>query len=502
MATVLIAEDEYLVRVGLRTCIDWESCGLTLLDDAVNGEDAYQKIRSYRPDILLLDIKMPKMDGFTLLARLMEEHIPVHVIILSGCDDFESVRTALQYGVLDYLNKLTLTPSELFRVLRKVPYLPSNAHREQTVDSPPAAAAPNSVFRKILFEKTCDPAEQSCLFPSGYVLCVYTAPKADGAAVSSSLLANMTCQQLKNSHVEYIAQCDPSDMVTLLIPCTQDPKAAAATLYRQLHVTLDTMCAIGYSGRYRHPDEIYMQYLNARQIQDSAYWCFGGGVRFFDRQLSPSEDCAALISRSSKIIQDCLRLRDLRSTLRQIDALCQTLQEREDLTRDSYIHQLLSLLSLFPREGLETYYFTAQKQMVASETWLAAKGALAAYVAQFCKESGFQTSSYSPIVAKAIRCIMEHPGQILSLSEAARCVNASESYLSQLFKKETGENYNSFVHRYKISQAKEMLRDNLLVYEVCDRLGYENANYFAKLFRRYTGLTPNQYKKKLKDTEG
>ena len=97
MAIVLIAEDEYLVRVGLRTCLDWERHGFILLDDAVNGEDAYQKILRHRPDILLLDIKMPRMDGFALLAKLREENIDVHVIILSGCDDFDSVRTALQY---------------------------------------------------------------------------------------------------------------------------------------------------------------------------------------------------------------------------------------------------------------------------------------------------------------------------------------------------------------------------------------------------------------------
>lgn len=71
----------------------------------------------------------------------------------------------------------------------------------------------------------------------------------------------------------------------------------------------------------------------------------------------------------------------------------------------------------------------------------------------------------------------------------------SESYLSQLFKRETGENYNSFVHRYKVNQAKEMLQSNMLIYEVCDKIGYENANYFAKLFRRYTGCTPTSTKR-------
>lgn len=96
-------------------------------------------------------------------------------------------------------------------------------------------------------------------------------------------------------------------------------------------------------------------------------------------------------------------------------------------------------------------------------------------------------------------CVLDDPGHIVSLAEAAQRINVSESYLSQLFKRETGENYNSFVHRYKVNQAKEMLQSNMLIYEVCDKIGYENANYFAKLFRRYTGCTPNEYKKEARE---
>lgn len=496
MATVLIAEDEYLVRVGLHTCIEWERCGFVLLDDAVNGEDAYQKILLHRPDILLLDIKMPKMDGLTLLARLKDEGISIHVIILSGCDDFESVRTALQYGVLDYVNKLTITSSELLRVLNKVPPFPSSPPVRET-EQAPAAVTPDFIFRKILLEETCTCTELECLFPSGYVVCIFAAPRVDGTTLSPSLLVNLACQQLKNSNVDFIAQCDSAGMVVLLVPAGQDPGSCAAMLYHQLHATLDTMCAVGYSSLYRHPDEIYSRYTFARQIEDAAYWCSSGGVRAFSRPLIAAEDCGLMVLRSSETIKNCIRLQDLYGTLQQIDVLALALQERKDLTRDSFIHDLLSILSLLspPPKSSESQFFTAQQRIITSKTWLSAKGALEAFVVQYFKECGFNVSKYSPIVSKAIHCIMDHPSRVISLSEVAQRINVSESYLSQLFKKETGENYNSFVHRYKINQAKEMLQNNMLIYEVCSRIGYENSNYFAKLFRHYTGYTPNEYKK-------
>lgn len=500
MATVLIAEDEYLVRVGLRTCIDWERCGFTLLDDAVNGEDAYQKILLHHPDILLLDIKMPRMDGFELLARLKTENISIHVIILSCCDDFESVRTALQYGVLDYINKLTITASELLRALNKVPPLPSAVPVGGAV-SPPAAADSAAVFRKVLSDEPCTPPELEALFPSGYVLCLSVAPRGDGTSISPALLVSMTCQQLKNNSIDFVAQYNANGSVVLLLPADQDPGTCASMLYRQLHATLDVLCAVGCSGLYQGVGQIRGHYLLARQIEDFTYWCSAGGVQTFLRQLAPGEDCAVLVSRAKDVIRNTIRIRDLYGTLQEIDTLSAALQERNDLTRDDFVHYMLSLLSLFPQKALEKHYFTAQQGIIRSRTYLAAKGALAAFIAQYFKRSGFNSSKYSPIVARAIRCVVENPSKIISLSEAAHRTSVSESYLSQLFKKETGENYNTFVHRYKVDQAKEMLRKNMLVYEVCDQIGYENANYFAKLFRRYTGCTPNEYKKEARESD-
>ncbi len=119
MIRVLIVEDEYLVRVGLHTCIDWEAQGFALLSDATDGMDALAKIGALKPDIVLLDLRMPRMSGLELLEKLQRQNISVSVIVLSCCDDFESVRTALRYGVIDYVNKLTMTPDELLTVLKR-----------------------------------------------------------------------------------------------------------------------------------------------------------------------------------------------------------------------------------------------------------------------------------------------------------------------------------------------------------------------------------------------
>ena len=179
-------------------------------------------------------------------------------------------------------------------------------------------------------------------------------------------------------------------------------------------------------------------------------------------------------------------------------AFIQAFSQSSTLNPDDYIHLCLSMLKLFSLEALEDSYFASQQAIMKSQTAAQANQALQSFASQSLDASAlFGSGQYSPIVKAVIQYVISNPQRIIQLSEAAQHANISESYLSQLFKKETGENYISFVHRYKINLAKEMLEGSSLVYEVCDQIGFENANYFSKIFRRYTGHTPSSYKKQM-----
>ena len=94
--TVVIAEDELLVRIGIKSSVDWEKNGFKLLGEAADGNEAIQMVRKFLPHILLLDIKMPGMSGLDILKIIQLEKIPTKVIIISGLDDFMSVKSAMQ----------------------------------------------------------------------------------------------------------------------------------------------------------------------------------------------------------------------------------------------------------------------------------------------------------------------------------------------------------------------------------------------------------------------
>ena len=132
MVKVLIAEDESLVRAGIKSLVHWEEHGYEIVEEAQNGEEAYEKIIHLKPDILITDIKMPKMDGIMLLKKLKENNISIASIILSCYDEFDLVREAMKYGARDYLLKLSISAENLLSVLNEIKNDIKNFNAETT----------------------------------------------------------------------------------------------------------------------------------------------------------------------------------------------------------------------------------------------------------------------------------------------------------------------------------------------------------------------------------
>ncbi|MCY7012669.1 response regulator transcription factor [Streptococcus sanguinis] len=105
MYSIIIVEDEYLVRQGIASLVDYEQFGMQVIAQAENGIEAWQKFQENPADILLTDINMPQMNGLEL-AKLVRDQAPkCHIVFLTGYDDFDYARTAIKLGADDYLLK-------------------------------------------------------------------------------------------------------------------------------------------------------------------------------------------------------------------------------------------------------------------------------------------------------------------------------------------------------------------------------------------------------------
>lgn len=118
LLTVFIVDDEKLIRDGMKKLLKWEENGFRICGEAANGRDALQGIVSCTPDIVLMDLRMPAMDGLALTAALREQVPSVEVIIITGYDEFEYAKEAVRSGVFDYLLKPVSSRELLETLLR------------------------------------------------------------------------------------------------------------------------------------------------------------------------------------------------------------------------------------------------------------------------------------------------------------------------------------------------------------------------------------------------
>jgi two-component system response regulator YesN len=120
MKKVMIVDDEFIVRVGIRSIIDWEENGYTVAAEAKSGEDALEKIASCHPDIVLTDLVMDNMDGLELIRVCAKRYPDIRFVVLSSYTDFEHVRSAMKLGARDYIFKPAINPEELLRLLNEI----------------------------------------------------------------------------------------------------------------------------------------------------------------------------------------------------------------------------------------------------------------------------------------------------------------------------------------------------------------------------------------------
>ena len=105
MYSIIIVEDEYLVRQGIASLVDYEQFGMQVIAQAENGIEAWQKFQDNPADILLTDINMPQMNGLELSKLVRDQAPKCHIVFLTGYDDFDYARTAIKLGADDYLLK-------------------------------------------------------------------------------------------------------------------------------------------------------------------------------------------------------------------------------------------------------------------------------------------------------------------------------------------------------------------------------------------------------------
>ncbi|MGG1597452.1 response regulator [Paenibacillus naphthalenovorans] len=526
MINVLIADDEILVRIGLKTIIPWEENGFRLVGEASDGNEALAVMERTPCDIVLTDIRMPGCDGLELIERIKEKYPGAKCLILSSHNDFEYVQKALRLGAVDYILKLAMEPEELLAKLIRL-------KEEIEAQRVSASAATRLEMQAHLYgkevkekrmrdllTKQCTPGEIRATFEEFHIppftppyrivnlqLDAYEEVLEENNFQSEKLLS----YTVANILTEILRKYDEGELVEI-----EGGRFAVITDYMEADMLLEMQEAVrtflklsvsvGYSDSLMSTDELHTGYLQAKTALEHRFYRGMGGIIAFDslHYASPLETHVPWTQ--AQWIQ-LIEKQDEAGVLALLDRWTDSLREGPFRSPDMLREEWVELVHIFghglrPLKGdlyavppyRNRYPLHAVRQIETLEelyTWFC--GWTGGYF-QYYKT--LATQQWRPEIAAVVRRIREHYNEPLKVSELAKEIGFTENYLSVLFKRETGETIMDFITRIRMDKARELLKNqHYKVYEIAEKVGYTDTNYFSKLFKKVEGIHPLEYRK-------
>lgn len=507
--TVMIAEDELLVRLGLKTSIDWEKNGFSLIGECENGIDTLNKLRQYRPNILLLDVKMPGLTGLDVLEYIQKEEMDTKVIVITGLDDFDTVRAALKLGALDYIHKPRLGSGELIEVLSKA----KKEVMEQRCSQMIAEDQPEIEFLKHLIpdgEAGYSPIRQAELLRDRKYCFLYLSLIGiyGKRKNNSSYDVHKTFRYAENLITEFCAQKENVWNITIkdnriLVLLTEDRyrtddvlEKKAVSISHSMNTVLKRFIDVGIRAGI---SPVTMDAAEAAALCGKAHEAWESTFFLDERIMAfgqiPRADQEA--AEQNQVLIKELQLNDslarLNIHVNHFCEWCDLLQRYFMINQRQLMYHIQSFL-----------YKILMQDILLCEKWLDEFNScesIRELKEAYRKQLGEYMAGhrrYSHTVEMIIRFIEDNYQRQISLSILSKHCNLNEHYISRVFKEETGENYLAYLNKVRINEAKKLLGDtNLKIYEIAEATGFSSHVNFNYVFNRIEGISPSAYRDKI-----
>ncbi len=494
MITVLIAEDELLIRMGLESSIPWKELSFEIVASVSDGEQAWAAYQQFHPDVLITDIRMPALDGIELIKRIRRTDDRCHIVVITCVEYFDILYKSLDLNITGYLLKSAMTRDSLFRML-------SRLRAELAAEGEPASPQSEKLLsltdrlRYYLVDRSLSLSEflseSPACFSSGnsYRLCILRCGYMNDMMQTS--LVNILKEHLSALGEFYIVPTD--DYLCLLM------HAAMPVTFEQLTEIFDNIqtymrdifrvsfrAAIGFPQSFdRLP--AYCQFCEL--VLSSEYFYPGKYLQVReDAPHSPVLDRldAFRTDPSCRAFYEGAEKERYESAIAELKAAFGTERHRFLSCLDALRACISDLLPAAYREPLEKLRF---------ETCKSAEEALDA-LWEACPHYTVHPA-YSAGMLKSIRYIHEHYAQELALSELARTLNVSTNYYAILFRRITGFSFSEFLLGVRVHHAADLLRNSdLSIALISERCGFSDAAYFSHYFKQVYRMTPREYRRK------
>ena len=529
MYRILLADDEGIVIDSMKYIIKKEFKDECEVEFAKTGRSVIELAETFRPDIAVMDIQMPGINGIEAMKEIKKFSVNTVFIVMSAYDKFDYAQEAIKLGVLEYINK-PMEKTKFVMVLKKameeIDLKRKKRSEDLLVKEKLESVEPiieNGLIYNILFQehfeedvnnyKTILGVEEDY----GYMMCLVCGDSQEGNhmtnAVGSSVKITTHYAELRSALKEFFPCKVGSVMgnkVAVLVPNADNEteyndrielieKGRELIRYLRKKFGISFRLGIGGVKPLRQLVKSYREAVNALIAST------GQVAHADDLPIGCDYEKDYPVDLEKGLLESVGRGDHSDATM-YAESFVNWMKEYDGSNlmaiRLKILEFTLRAESMAYENGGMTYRFGSRDsylpEIMAMESIEELKGWFLEKLTTACRNIGSKRQERSTDIIKTAKdYIGDNYSKDITLDDVSRVANISPYYFSKLFKEATGENFIEYLTNVRIEKAKELLeKAELSMKEICAMCGYSDPNYFSRTFKKNVGLTPTEYKEK------
>ncbi|MBQ5320126.1 MAG: response regulator transcription factor [Oscillospiraceae bacterium] len=503
MLKVLLVDDEPNVRQGVKMMIPWDELGLEVIGEGEDGDDGLAKILSLRPDIVIADVKMPGRTGIQMIEAAQKGGYEGKCLILSGYSDFTYAKEAMSLGVKGFILK-PVDEDELIEALKAL-HEEINAERKDEVTMQKGSEYINTQLVRALLL-----GDEAIIKSSS--LEAYDYSCYDAAIISSSEDMDLDEQSLMLAAVK--SRLESFSNIDVITP---DLSGITAVLFKgwkrsdiieflkKLNKDYFGKIFVTVGDTVTSPYEINQSYQEAGALFKNKFMYLHCGVVTNDT-VEDNGNTENELDEIASQIYAYVEINDIEKLGATLELLRQTLCNNTFTAERIKVTCITEAMELKAR--IAKNIGDKKTEQFLNDEFIARLGEKSSLfdIIEYLKKTLTDLSNThfgrttKSTMERVVQYICSNYNHELRLEQLASIFGYNSAYLGKVFHQYTGENFNNYLDRIRITEAKRLLAlDEYKVYEVAEMVGYTNINYFHNKFKKYVGISPLSYKRQSKN---
>ena len=489
MKTVLIVEDEKMIRQGIKTMVLRSGVPVEVVMECANGETALEILKSQKVDVMFTDIRMPKMDGIELVQKMQELPDKPLTVAVSGYDDFSYAVEMMRQGVREYI----LKPVERQKIQEILQKFEDELSRSQAERLTSKRLGYQQLKYLMLNEQITE--EELSMMQEEY---------EEKFCQNDYYLCCLNLKDTEKTREQYIYLHNIAGNDVYLVP--------EENLNFLLKNELSGDC-VGISGKHCGIREVRTAYLESLRARKRAFCTGYENCRFGEER---KEVPQALREEAKKLLEPEARMKrvqllgtDKTQDVKKIWEAFFAAAEKERITEEEFEN---GMSDFFP-EVKKTYrnVLLDEEELLKQLENYWNYPCLAKYKGDFMEwllgvhekiNSQFEVNQNIQKIQQAVEYMKENYAKDLNMAVVSNHVSMNYTLFSYSFKQYTGNNFVNYLKNIRMEEAGRLLADtDLRVIEISQMVGYENEKHFMKVFKTHYGVSPSEYRKNANRSE-